>query len=188
MKKLLIIETINNMASEGIALEQGLKLMLDYTDQRTGRHLKISPCKTAFKKSDFLKLIKKDVDYLHISAHGEIENLEIGRQEKRGKILKKGDTVTAEEIENTPVKAKNIFVSACFGGHKKFFEAFFSDKRDGVYIGPCRKVPFDEAFLTALNFHRGIFVDQSLSKGISYIKKDNSVKSSYQYFKSPKHL
>lgn len=34
MKRLLIIETINNLAgaSEGKAIEQGLRLMLDYMD------------------------------------------------------------------------------------------------------------------------------------------------------------
>jgi hypothetical protein len=197
MKRLLIIEAIDNPdASEGKAVEAGLKLIRDYMDQRAARHLKIEPCQEAYTKPKFLKLLKKDVDYLHISAHGDIMKkherdnrhvLEIGRKEQRGKIIKKGVLVTPNEISKVRVKARNIFVNACFSGHEDLARAFFSDRRKGIYLGPCRKVSFDTAFLVALNFHRGLFLDQSIRKGIKYVDKDRSIGSSgtYYYFESP---
>jgi len=206
MKKLMIVETINNLvgASEGKAIEQGLKVMVDYMDQRSARHLKIEPCQEAYTKSEFLKLLKRGVDYLHISAHGCVKTrldkrklekgnrhvLEIGRKEKHGGIVKEGTFVTPDEISGIGVKARNIFVSACFAGHEDLAKAFFSDGREGVYLGPCRKVSFDIAYLVALNFHRGLFIDQSLRRGMNYVVKDLSLGPSgtYYYFESPRDL
>jgi hypothetical protein len=206
VKKLLIIETIDNLAgvSEGKAIEQGLRLMLDYMDQRIARHLKIEPCQEAYTKSKLKKLLKKDVDYLHISSHGCVKRklngrklekgnrhvLEIGRKEKRGKIIKEGIFVTPDEISSAQVKARNVFVSACFSGHEDLAKAFFKDRRNGVYLGPCRKVSFDTALLVALNFHRGLFLDQSIRKGMNYVLKDRSLGQSgtYYYFMSTRDL
>jgi len=203
MKKLLIIETIDNKtgASEGKAIEQGLKLILDHMDRRKGRHLKIKPCETAFTKSDFEKLIRKDVDYLHISAHGTTRKkingktlakedrhvLEIGRKEKSGRRIRTGEIITPSEIKKIPVKARNIFVSACFGGHRDLAKVFFNDRRKGIYLGPCRGISFDTAFLVAIHFHRGGFLDQSIRRGINNVRKDRSLGRSgtYYYFKSP---
>ena len=206
MKRLLIIETIDNLAgaSEGKAIEQGLKLMLDYRDQRLARHLKIEPCQEAFTASKFLKLLKKDVDYLHISSHGCVKRklkgrklekgnrhvLEIGRKEKRGKTIREGTFVTPDEIRSVQAKARNVFMSACFSGHEDLAKAFFEDHRNGVYLGPCRKVSFDTALLVALNFHRGLFLDQSIRKGMNYVVKDRSLGQSgtYYCFMSPRDL
>lgn len=189
MKRLLTIETINNPAgaSEGRAIEQCLKLMLDYMNQRTARHLKIDPCQQAYTRSKFLKLLKEDVDYLHISAHGKRSALEIGRKEKRGKIIQKGTDITPDEIRDAGVKAKYVFVSACSSGHEDLAEAFFSDRRKGIYLGPCKKIDFEKALLVALNFYRGLFLENSLRKGINYVARDRSIgPSTYYYFESPR--
>jgi hypothetical protein len=146
----------------------------------------------------------RDVDYLHISAHGssrkkidgkllDKENrhvLEIGRKEECGRIIKRGELITPSEIRRISVKAKNMFVSACFGGHKDFFKAFFKDERKGVYMGPCRAVDGDLAFLVALDFHRGAFIDQNIRRGINLVGKilRSSGKGTYYYFRSPKDL
>lgn len=206
MKRLLIIETIDNLAgvSEGKSIEQCLKLMVDSIDQRVARHLKIDPCQEAYTTSDLLKLLKKDVDYLHISSHGCVKRklkgrklekgnrhvLEIGRKEKRGKIIREGIFVTPDEIRSAQTKARNVFVSACCSGHEDLAKAFFDDRRNGVYLGPCREVSFDTALLVALNFHRGLFLDQSIRKGMNYVVKDRSLGQSgtYYCFMSPRDL
>lgn len=202
----MILETINNLAgaSEGKAIEQGLKLILEYMDQRTGRHLKIESCKEAFTKQEFGRLLRREVDYLHVSAHGckrskingkKLEKkdryvLEIGRKEKSGKIIKRGEFVTPSEIKKIPVKATNIFVSACFSGHEDLAKAFFSDERKGIYLGSRKKISFDTAFLVALHFHRGCFLDQSITKGVDYVNKDRSLGRSGTYYllRSPRDL
>ena len=194
MKTLLIIETINNLgASEGVALENALNLTQDYIDQRerySKQYLRIKPCQKVYTESKFLKLLGKDVDYLHISAHGDKSGLEIGRKEKRGKTIKRGLTITPNKIRTeVNVKASRVFVSACNAGHKELAKAFFSDGRDGIYLGPCRKVNFDEAFLISLSFHRGLF-DKSLEAGRDIVLKDGRLfdRGTYYYFRSPQDL
>ncbi len=56
-------------------------------------------------------------------------------------------------------------------------------------MGPYGKVDFDTAFLVALNFHRGGFLDQSIRKGMKYVDKDHSLgPGRYYYSRSPKDL
>ena len=199
MSKLLIIETINNrFASEGKALEQSLNLILDAMDQRIARHFEVEYC-TAFTKSKFKNLLQTDCKFLHISAHGTSNNdlkkgnrhvLEIGKKEERGQTIKEGKTVTPKEIKKLEIKAKTVFVSACFSGHNDLANAFFNDRRKGIYIGPCRKIDFEQAFLVALHFYRGAFLEKSIKKGINNVLKDYTLgpHGTYYYFKSPTDL
>jgi len=194
MKKFLIIETINNRAgaSEGKALEEALKLWKDYADQREAGHLEIEPSEEAYTESEFRKLLGKSVDYLHVSAHGEskgnIHRLEIGRQEERGKIIKRGVFVGSDLVREAKVKARRILVSACFSGHQEFAEAFFSDNRLGVYLGPCREVDFVTAFAVALSFHLGLY-NKSIKVGRSIDDKGRIFSSgTYYYYRSPQDL
>lgn len=199
MSKLLIIETINNrFASEGKTLEQALNLILDCMDQRKARHLEIEYF-TAFTKSKFMDRLKHECEFLHISSHGTTDNglekgnrhvLEIGRKEERGQTIKNGRQVTPNEIKELEIKAKTVFVSACFSGHNDMANAFFNDRRKGVYIGPCRRIDFEKAFLVALHFYRGAFLEKSLRKGMNNISKDYTMgpHGTYYYFQSPRDI
>lgn len=187
MKKLLIIESIpdRHKASEGEALRQALEIMKRTWDGRVVRHLNIV-VRQAFTKKSFLNLLKEESDFLHISAHGDINKTD----KKNRHVLKigKGKIVTPEEIQKSKPRAKIIFVSACFAGYFDLASAFFDKKKGGLYLAPMRNVPFDEAFLVALQFHRGAFLEKSKRKAMIYIKdlKGGIKERTYRLYEFPK--
>ena len=198
MKRLLIIETIPDRhgASEGIALKQALEIMKKSWDGRTTRQLKID-VEQAFTKKSFLSKIEEETDFLHISAHG--------KKEKTGDrhillVGKTGKEVTPDDVKKRNPKAACIFVSACCAGYNDLASSFFCNGRKGFYLAPVSKPPFDEAFLVALQFHRGAFLEEFAGKGVNVGKERvgkrtrnlvaelKSVKRKYGYFEFPRDL
>ncbi len=198
MKRLLIIETIPDRhgASEGNALKQSLEIMKKSWDGRTTRQLKID-VEHAYTKKAFLTLIEEETDFLHISAHGKKKKttkqhiLAIGKAKKE---------VTPDEIKKRNPKATCIFISACYAGYSDLASAFFHDGRKGFYLAPASEPPFDEAFLVALQFHRGAFLEEFAGKGVNTGKERvgkrtrnlvaelKSVKEKYRLFQFPRDL
>jgi hypothetical protein len=192
VKRLLIIETIpdRHEAFEGEALRQALELMKKAWDGRICRHLKID-VKLAFTKRSFLSSLEEECDFLHISAHGR------RKDSAHVLVIGKGVEVTPEEVAKKSLKAASIFVSACHAGHRDLANAFFSNGRAGFYLAPVSEPPFDEAFLVALQFHRGAFLEEFAKKGINkgkerfnsrtqkYIAELKSVKKPYRLFEFP---
>jgi hypothetical protein len=185
MKTLLIIETIpDRRASEGKALKHALEIMMKSWDGRTMRHLKII-VKKAYTKKKFRSLLQKEVDYLHISAHGDIS--EGDKRNRHILLIGKGLKVKPDEIRRWKPKARNIFVSACSTGYEDLASAFFDfDKtKKGRFLAPLKDPYFDEAFLIALQFHRGAFLEGSYRKALRYFEELSSVKKTYGYFTFP---
>jgi hypothetical protein len=198
MKKLLIIETIpdSNDITEGMALKQSLEIMKKSWDKRTTRQMEIN-VEQAFTKKAFLDKIEEQTDFLHISAHGNKDNTINQHVLFIGKTKKK---VIPDEIKNCNCKATGIFVSACCTGYNDLASAFFSDGREGFYLGPVSKPLFDEAFLVALQFHRGAFLEEFANKGVNagkirvgkrtqnLVLELKSVKRKYNLFEFPRDL
>lgn len=198
MKRLLIIETIpdQNDVCEGNALKQSLEVMKKSWDNRTTKFLTIDVI-NAFTKKAFLNLLEEETDYLHISAHGTWKK-------GSGHILIIGNkkVITSENIRKHKPKARNIFVSACHTGFYDLASAFFDfdRKKRGFYIAPLKEPPFDEAFLVALQFHRGAFLEEYSKKGIChgkervsnrtirYFEELKSIKLKYELFEFPRDL
>ncbi len=195
MKRLLIIETINDL-NEGKALKEALELMKKTWNGKTTKYLNID-LKEAYEKSTFLNYLKEETDYLHISAHGQ------WNKRKRKHVLKIGENIeiTPDDIRKHKPKASNIFVNACRAGHFNLAKAFFDfdPKKKGFYVGPVGEPYYDGAFLVALQFHRGAFVEefsQGINKGkervskkaIRYVEELKSIPAEYKYFDFPKDL
>jgi len=68
-----------------------------------------------------------------------------------------------------------------------FFD--FDKKKEGFYLAPVKEVAFDEAFLVALQFHRGALEQsnrkQSLRTGKRYVEELKSIKKTYGLFQFP---
>ena len=164
MKTLLVIETIpDRSASEGKALKQALEIMKRGWDGRTSRHLRII-VKKAFTKKEFCSLLQKDTEYLHVSAHGLVAKGE--RKNRHMLIIGREIEVEPDEIRKWKPKARHVFISACSTGYKDLASAFFDfdKKKKGTFLAPVREPYFDEAFLIALQFHRGAFLEGSMRK------------------------
>lgn len=189
MRRLLIVETIpdRHKAFEGDALKLSLEIMKKGWDGRASRHLKID-VEQAFTKKSFFDCLEEETDYLHISSHGKRnkENhhvLVIGKSEK--------EVTPAKIREHKPV-ARYIFISACCAGHEDLANAFFlfDEKKSGFYLAPVNEVRFDEAFLVALQFHRGAFAraskgQRSWQPGKKYVEELKSIKKTYALFEFP---
>jgi hypothetical protein len=197
LKRLLIIETIPNRNDvfEGNALKQSLEAMKKSWDGRITKFLNID-VKKAFTKKAFLSLLEEETDYLHISAHGKRK-----RGHKHILVIGNNRKITPEDIRKHKPKAKCVFVSACYTGFYDVAAAFFDFDRNkkGFYLAPKSDPAFDEAFLLALQFHRGAFLEEyayglkrgneKLSKKTrSYIQELKSVKRTYQLFVFPQDL
>lgn len=192
MKRLLIVETIPNRhkAFEGDALKQSLEIMKKGWDGRASRHLKID-VEQAFTKKSFFNCLEEETDYLHISSHGRVRKqnkedhhvLMIGKSEK--------EVTPAEIMRHKPV-ARYIFISACCAGHEDLANAFFlsDEMKSGFCLAPVNDVRFDEAFLIALQFHRGAFAraskgQRSWQPGKKYVEELKSIKKTYALFEFP---
>lgn len=185
MKTLLIIETIPGWASEAWALKEALDVMMVGWDGRAMRHLEIE-VKEAFTKSNLRKLLQRDVDYLHISAHGGI----VKRDPKNRHALYIGRSrkmVKPDDIRSWKPKARNVFISACHTGYRDLASAFFDfdKKKKGSFLAPVNEPAFDEAFLIALQFHRGAFLEGSNKRAERYVEELKSLKKTYNYFTFP---
>jgi hypothetical protein len=186
MKTLLIVETIpDRRASEGKALKEALEIMKKSWDGRTVRHLRID-MKKAYTKKELRSLLQKDSDHLHISAHGSTS-----KRDKRNRhvlLIGRKIRVKPDDIRKWKPKARNIFVSACNTGYEDLASAFFDfdSTKKGRFMAPLKEPYFDEAFLTAVQFHRGAFLEGSYRKAERHLEELGSVRKTYCYFKFPK--
>lgn len=185
MTRLVLIEGLPkyDQVNEADALANALDLMTrSYTKKRRDS-LEIIP-HTANSKSDFLDWLEQETCFLHISAHGGIQN---GRSYLR---LTSGGRVTADDIKNRDIKAKCIFLNACQTSRNDFAEAFFAankHKRKMCFISTRARVPFDEAFLVALLFYKKAFVEKksNLWCALKYTNSLKDIRSEYWFW--PKH-
>lgn len=185
MKTLLIVETVpDRTASEGEALKKAIEIMKKGWDGRTTRHLRIIARK-AYTKKEFRRLLRRNADYLHISAHGKI--LKEDSENRHALVIGRDLVVKPDEIRKWKPRAKNVFVSACNTGYKDLASAFFDfdKKKKGTFLAPLRAPTFDEAFLVALQFHRGAFLEGSFRKAKRYFGDLGSMEKTYGHFKFP---
>jgi hypothetical protein len=72
-------------------------------------------------------------------------------------------------------------------------------RKRGFYVFPLKEPSFDEAFLVALQFHRGAFLEEYSSeithgkervskRTIRYVEELKSVKKKYELFEFPRDL
>lgn len=150
------------------------------TLRRGENSLRIIP-HTADSKSDFLNLLELDTDFLHISAHGGIND------EHSYLSITSGGRVTAEDIKNRDIKAKCVFLNACQTSRNDFAEAFFNANKHRTkmyFISTRARVPFDEAFLVALLFYKKAFVEKksNLWCALKYTKSLKDILSEYWFW------
>jgi hypothetical protein len=131
-------------------------------------------------------LLIKDVDYLHISAHGK--RLKTKRGTVHALTIGRNVVIKPDDIRKWKPKAKNIFLSACGTGYDDLLDAFFDfdNKKKGTIIAPAKDVPFDEAFLLALQFHRGAFLEGSQAKAKRYFEDSETIDKTYYHSTYPK--
>jgi hypothetical protein len=182
MVKLVLIEGLRkyDYVDEARVLATALRLMTRAYTKRRSKSLRIIPHIAANKK-DFLEWLEKDTDFLHISAHGGIEE---GHSYLK---ITAGGKVTARDIENLDIKAKCLFLNACQTARDDMANAFFKankHRKKMYFISTKARVPFDEAFLVALLFYKKAFVERkaSLLWALKYTESLKDIQSEYWFW------
>lgn len=178
MLKLTLLEGLPKYegVNEAKALASALRIMMKGYDQRKVKNLKISAHR-AIDKEDFLKWLSRKTDFLHISSHGKVEK---GRTVLH---ITQGGKITAEDIENLPIKAKVIFLNACQVSRDDMADAFFKAGKPNCryYLAPRKDVPFDEAFIVALLFYKRAFLEKrpKLYSALKYVYNLKDIRTNY---------
>ncbi|MEM3671249.1 MAG: hypothetical protein QW767_05860 [Thermoprotei archaeon] len=143
----------NERASEAELIHRSFGLLKKGPDQRLTRHVKTKLLQP-FTKDEFMKALEAPCDYLHVSSHGK----RIGGE---GVIyVRNRARITAEDIRRLNIQASVIFVNACQAWSRDLYEAFelATGRRPAYYVAPANDVNFDEAYLVALLFYRGLIL------------------------------
>lgn len=142
-------------ASEAELIHRSFKLLKKGPDQRRTRHVKTRFVQPE-TKNEFLDAMQAECEYLHVSSHGE-------RVEGGARIyVRNKGYVTAQDIQKLDIKAKVVFINACQAWSDDLRNAFAEaeNSRPAYFIAPKNDVSFDEAYLIALLFYRGLILDK----------------------------
>jgi hypothetical protein len=191
MPRLRLIEGLPKYEKidEAKAIADALNIMKKGIDGRRSRHLKIFSTR-ANTKQEFLKHLKRDTEFLHISSHGDRD-----KNNNTFLYITKKARIYPEDIKDLDIKAKIIFLNACLTSKKDMAIAFLDagNPKFRFFIAPKRVVPFDESFMISLLFYRNAFLHRinlneelQVFKALQKVYSIQDIKTNYDFWSSSK--